>query len=314
MLLSRVAENLYWAGRYLERAEGASRIVREHTNLLVDLPTSVPLTWEPLLLIAAARAEFDAGYTQADEASILRFLVADRDNPGSILMSVERARENLRTTREVLPREVWQATNDLYLYVASHHGEGVARRSRGRFLERVIGDIMRVGGIIDSTMSRDPAEEFLRLGRLLERADMTTRVIDVRAASIMARKPANLDTYDDVQWMSVLRSLSALQAYQRSTRDPIDGPSTLRFLLFDERFPRSVAWCLEVLERSLVRLPHPELVQPVCRAAWDELHRVVIDRPSGDYVHDTVDHLQVAIHAIHDAVAAAYFAALPAAR
>jgi uncharacterized alpha-E superfamily protein len=314
MLLSRVAENVYWAGRYLERADGTARIVREHTNLLVDLPTSVPVTWEPLLFITGARERFDTGYDRPDEISILRFLVADRDNPGSILMTVELARENLRTTREVLPREVWEAVNDLYLFVASHHGEGVARRSRARFMERVSGDVMRMSGIIDSTMSRDDAEEFLRLGRLLERADMTTRVIDVRAASIMAEHSTNIDTYDDVQWMSVLRSLSGLQMYQRSTRGAVDGPATLRFLLFDARFPRSVAWCLDVLERSLVRLPHPELVQPACRLASDELHRVQVDHLSGDELHETVDRLQLAIHAIHDALAAAYFAAAPALR
>lgn len=314
MLLSRVAENIYWAGRYLERADGTSRIVREHTNLLVDLPTSVPLTWEPLLFITGARERFDRGYEKPDEVSILRFLVADRNNPGSIVMTVGQARENLRTTREVLPREVWQAVNDLYLYVASHHGEGVSRRSRGRFLERIISDVMRMSGIIDSTMSRDDAEEFLRLGRLLERAEMTTRVIDVRAASIMAEESSSLDTYDDVQWMSVLRSLSGLQMFHRSTREPVSGPATLRFLLFDPRFPRSVAWCLDVLERSLVRLPHPELVQPACQLASAELHRVQVDHLSGDELHDTVDRLQLAIHAIHHGLTHAYFAATLAVR
>src|SRR6516225_4956278 len=117
MLLSRVAGNLYWAARYLERAEDTARIIREHTNLMVDLPTSVAVTWEPLLAILGGRTEFDARHERADEQAIVRHLVADRANPGSILMSVEQAREDLRTCREVIPREAWQALNDLYLYV-----------------------------------------------------------------------------------------------------------------------------------------------------------------------------------------------------
>src|SRR6516225_4150497 len=117
MLLSRVAGNLYWAARYLERAEDTARIVREHTNLLVDLPTSVPVTWDPLLAITDIRAGFDGRYDAVDETSIVRYLVADRENQGSILMSVEQARDDLRTCREVVPRELWNVLNDLYLYV-----------------------------------------------------------------------------------------------------------------------------------------------------------------------------------------------------
>jgi uncharacterized alpha-E superfamily protein len=310
VLLSRVAENLYWAARYLERAEATARVVREHTNLLVDFPTSEALNWEPLLAIVGGRDDFDDRHDRADEQSILRFLVADRDNSGSILMSIEHARENLRTTREVLPREVWQAVNDLYLFVASHHGEGVARRSRNRFLEHVVGEVMRVSGILDATMSRDEAEEFLRLGRLVERADMTTRVLDVRAAALLAETDrVGASAFDDVQWMSVLRSLSALQMFHRAMRCAVDGPSTLRFLLFDEQFPRSVAWCIDVIDRSLVRLPDPDLVRPACRQARAELASVAVDELDGDALHTTVDLLQVAIHRIHDALASTYFLA-----
>jgi uncharacterized alpha-E superfamily protein len=310
-LLSRVAEHLYWAGRYLERAEGTARIVREHTHLLVDLPTSVPLTWEPLLAITGTREAFDAHYERADELSIVRFLIADRQNVGGVLMSVEHARENLRTTREVLPREVWQAVNDLYLFVASHHGEGVARRSRSRFLERVIGDVMRVSGIVDATMSRDEAEEFLRLGRLVERADVTTRVIDVRAAGLMAEPPAGIDTYDDVQWMSVLRSLSALQMFHRSTRSGIDGGGSLRFLLLDARFPRSVAWCLEEIAQTLVQLPRADLALPACEDAMARLTRAPMENPTGPALHTLADDLQLAIHSISNSIADTYFLTAP---
>jgi uncharacterized alpha-E superfamily protein len=306
MLLSRVAETLYWAARYLERAEDTARIVREHTNMIVDLPTSVPVNWEPLLAITGTREAFDARYEKADEMSIVRFLVADRENSGSILRSVDQAREDFRTCREVLPREVWQSVNDLFLYVASHHLDGVARASRSRFLERVIGESLRTAGFLGSTMSRDEAHEFIRLGRSLERADMTTRVLDVRAGSLMRTVGDEGDPHDDVQWMSVLRSLSALQMYHRATRRPVEGTATLRFLLLDDAFPRSFTCCLNDVVESLRRLPHPDVVLLSCDEARRLLAAVEMDELDGDDLHELADRLQVAIGAIHDRVISTY--------
>src|SRR5688572_21763342 len=136
LLLSRVADHLYWAARYVERAEVTARVVSEHTHLLVDLPTSVPLTWEPLLDVPGVRRPGD----QHDEREVVAFLLADPDNPSSVLSSVVAARANLRATREVLSREAWEALNNLYLFVSSHHSEGIDRWSRGRFLDRVIAE------------------------------------------------------------------------------------------------------------------------------------------------------------------------------
>jgi len=312
MLLSRVADNLYWAARYLERAEGTARILREHTNLLVDLPTSAPVTWEPLLAVTGSSAGFESVFDRPDEHSIVRWLVAERVNPSSILRSIEHARENLRTTREVLPREVWQAVNDLYLYVAAHHSEGVSRRSRGQCCERIIGDCQRTTGILAGTMSRDEAADMWRLGRSIERADMTTRVIDVRCASILEARPGAddttaKDTFEDVQWMSVLRSLSALQMYHRATRRAVEGPPALRFLLNDEQFPRSVACCLGEVASSLARLPQRSVVLDALVSARTELHALDIEQLAVPALHEAMDRLQIGIGEIHDAIASAYF-------
>jgi uncharacterized alpha-E superfamily protein len=309
MLLSRVAENIYWSARYLERAEGTARIVRAHTDLLVDLPTSVALTWEPLLAVIGSREEFDESFSRPDEASVTRWLLADAGNDSSVRASVERARENLRTTREVLPNEVWQQVNDLYLFVSSRHDEGVRRRSRSQFLGSVIGGTLRTTGVIDSTMSRDAAYWFWRLGRELERADLTTRVIDVRAGSLLSRQNA---AYGDVQWMGVLRSLSGLQMFHRTVRQATDGPSTVRFLLGDPLFPRSVAFCLDRAAGALRRLPrHHAAVAAVERAA------AALDAVPGEAatdgggLHEAMDELQQAVGAVHDAVSEAYFLPAP---
>ncbi len=305
MLLSRVAEQLYWAARYLERAEGTARVVAEHTNLLVDLPTSVPLTWEPLLAVPGLRKTFDERYGTADERSIIRFLLSDRENPSSVLSCVTAARENLRTAREVVPRDAWQALNDQYLYVASHHVEGVDRRSRGRFLDKVVGENRRFVGILAGTMSRDPAYSMLKLGRNLERADMATRVLDVRAVVLLTTGDETRPAHDDVQWAAVLRSLCGLQAYHRQVRAPIDGRLTVDFLLRDPDFPGSIRHCLGEIEQVLGELPRAEAPLAAARAASRTLEDVAgspLDR-----LHDGLDGVQLALAAVHDQVTATYF-------
>jgi len=307
MLLSRVAENLYWAARYLERAEDTARIVREHTNLIVDLPVSVPVTWQPLLAITGTVEEFDERERIVGEADIIHFLVAERDNTGSVVMCVEQARENLRTTREVIPRDAWQAVNDLHLYVASHHLEGVERRSRNRFLDRVIADSQRMVGILAGTMSRDEAYEMLRLGRHVERADMTTRVIDVRAGMLMGERPDGIEHHDDVQWASVLRSLSALHMFHRAVRAPVSAPDALGFLLLDPAFPRSVTHCLREIAACVRRLPQEPHILPSCDVALNRLGRLSVGQITGASLHQLADELQLYIAAIDTRISESWF-------
>jgi len=157
MLLSRVADSIYWGARYMERADDTARVVRAFTEVLLDLPVGVASSWEPLLAIVGSREAFDAGHARANESDIVRFLVADLHNPGSVVSSVASARENLRTTREILPRDAWQTVNDLYLYTQRDAESGVDRRTRARFLSRVIGEQQRLDGVIAGAMQRDEA-------------------------------------------------------------------------------------------------------------------------------------------------------------
>ncbi len=308
MLLSRVAEQLYWTARYLERAEDTARVVGEHTHLLVDLPTSVPLTWEPLLAVTGARRQFDDGHAVADETNVIDFLLADHDNHSSVLSTIVAARENTRTTREVVPREAWQTLNDLYLYTTSHHREAVDRRSRGRFLDKVVAECQRFAGIVAGTMSRDEAYQMLRLGRAVERADMTTRVLDVRAVALLRGHPGNGQAgndHDEVQWAAVLRSLSALQAYHRRRRGPILGHPTVTFLVCDPDFPGSIAHCLGEVSAVACDIPRSESVDAAARAAQRTVE-LVAAAPL-DKLHDGLDDLQLALSMVHEAVEATYF-------
>jgi uncharacterized alpha-E superfamily protein len=309
MLLSRVAERLYWAARYLERAEGTARIVREHSNVIVDLPLTISPNWGHLLGITGGREGFDKSYEAADEVSIVSFLVADPSNHGSVYSSIANARENLRTCRDILPAQAWNAVNDLYLVSVRGAADGIQRRHRSRFLEKVIAEHQRLLGILTTTMSRDEAYTMLRLGRHIERGDMITRVLDVRAGLLLGERPERAELYDDLQWSSVLRSLSALQMYNRRTAaSGVGAVEVIRFILGEATFPRSVAYCLAGVQSSARELPFSESVMAACRAALVELSSsepaALLD---ADELHRKADRLQIAIGSISDRIAGTYF-------
>lgn len=321
MLLSRVADSLYWGARYLERSECTARIVRSYTELVIDLPTSALSTWEPLLAVSGSAESFLAQHVDGSvgELPIVRFLVADQHNAGSIASSVEHARENLRTTREIIPREAWQTVNDLYLYVGSNAASGVERRSRARFLSHLIGECQQLDGVMTTVMNRDEAYELWRLGQSMERADMTTRVVGVRAAALLAAERGRAaareadeplaDIHDDVQWMGLLRSVSALQMYQRATRGPIEGSAAVRFLLHDPTFPRSVASCAARIREALTRLPRSMRTLP----AIDELDAVLAASTAraddGASLDAAMDEVQLALAALDEVVHETFVAA-----
>lgn len=300
-LLSRVADRIYWAARYIERAEDTARVLRAFSDVFADMPEAAltPQTsWHPLTTLSGGRRDDIAG----DEASVVRFLVADRSQPGSVVSNVAHARENLRTTREVLPREAWETVNDLWIYVDREADRAVERRLRDRYLARVIDESRRLDGVLMSTMTRDAAYDLWRLGRLLERADMTTRVVGVRAAALMVPGSADDRTHDEVHWMGVLRSLSALQMYQRATHGPIEASAAVRFLLFHPGFPRSVAGALGEIEYSLGRLRRSGAVRDAVRKARWALDSTTPMADDGANLDAAMEQVQQALSALSDVI------------
>jgi uncharacterized alpha-E superfamily protein len=312
-LLARVADRLYWAARYLERAEDTARIIRAYHDLVVDFPGDVVLRWEPLIAISGNVVSVTADPDDySGELMVLEFLIADRLNPGSIASCVAASRENLRTTREVMPREAWQAVNTLSHYVGSNAASAVKRQMRDRFLARVIDDSRRLDGVLDSTMTRANPYRLFRLGRLIERADMTTRVLGVRAAALLQLESAGVEPVsDEVQWMGVLRSLSALQMYQRATRGPIDGEAVVRFLLFYASFPRSVQSCLDEIRSIVLTLPSPQDVLATLDDAEAVLAAAKPIASDGHALDDAMDQVQSAITRLDQAIDARWVSAAP---
>jgi len=310
-VLARVVENMYWLSRYLERAENTARIIGVNTNLLLDLPGGIAPGWLPLVDISGNRAEFDklheAKATRGEERDVVHFLVADRTNPGSICSSMHYARENARTLREILPSEAWELLNEFISDCTRNVDNAVNKRTRFEFLKRIVVNLQTIAGMLDGTMNRNDAYIFSHLGRNLERADMTSRIVDVRSAQLLPAETPELRPFESVQWMSVLKSLSGYQMYRLRMRTRVKRTDVLQFLLRDDQFPRSCQYCLMQLERSLRELPRSEGVLDVLDGAERFIDRAplaTLDQPG---LHELIDRLQLHINNVHNMIAANYF-------
>lgn len=307
-MLSRVAEQLYWFARYIERAEDMARMINVHTNLLLDLPRQHEFGWDSLLEITGDDARFRELYEEADERNVIRFLVSEKTNPSSIQSCLFYARENLRTTRDIIPREAWELVNDLNLFLKNNMSSGLSRRRRWGFLKNVIGGSHQITGLLAGTMNHDEGYEFLRLGRNLERADMTTRFVDVRSADLLLEHDG-LTPYENIQWMSVLKSLTAYQMYRQYVKMRVRGPQVLKFLLQTEAFPRSFAHCLQQVHLCLETLPGNDSLVRHILSMRRNIKDADMDKyaKAGSGLHDYIDHLQVQLAELHDAIASRYF-------
>ena len=251
-MLSRIAESLYWIGRYVERAEDTSRLLDVHLNLLLEDP------WAPedvvcASLFAAMGKDVDSEVTRVD---VLDQLAWDRSYPGSIVGSIGVARENARRSREVISTELWESIN-----VTWHEAIMGTRRARPHaFFTWVRERAAGFNGIADATLSRDEPYHFLVLGRSLERADMTARLVAARALTGSAGP----------SWVTLLQSCGAYQAFLRSSRGAIEDARAAEFLLLDPLFPRSLMSALVSAERCL-----DDLTEPIRGDRADQAHRVL---------------------------------------
>ena len=310
-MLSRVAENVYWLARYLERTENTARLVNVNATLLLDLPPGYRPGWLPLVDITGSRALFNKREIRAEERDVVHFLIADLDNPGSILASLRSARENARTLRDVLPNEVWEHLNGLFMEFKDELPGALNKRTRFQFLQRIIRGMQTLTGELEGTMSRSDAFTLLMLGRNLERADMTSRIIDVRSAQRLPAEAPELDTFDTIQWMNVLKSMSGSQMYRLRERTRVSRSAVLEFVLRDLQFPRSCLFCLTEVEHFLRALPRNEAVLDAldaARAFVAEADLEALDQPG---LHELIDRLQLHIIVVHEGIAQGYFPPRP---
>jgi uncharacterized alpha-E superfamily protein len=306
-MLSRVAENVYWLARYLERSENMARLVNVNANLLLDLPPEYRPGWLALIDITGSREVFDARDKRAEERDIVHFLIADLDNPGSILSSVSSARENARTLRDVLPNEVWEHMNELFMEIKEKLPAALSKRTRFHFLQRIIRGMQTLTGELEGTMSRNDAFTLLMLGRNLERADMTSRIIDVRSAQPLPVDAPGFQPFETIQWLNLLKSLSGYQMYRLSQRTRVSRSAVLEFVLRDLQFPRACLFCLNEVEHFLRALPRSAGVLGSlegARSFLDDATPATLDQPG---LHKLIDRLQLHIIVVHEGIAQTYF-------
>jgi len=313
-MLSRVADSIYWMSRYIERAENVARSVDVTLNLMLDLPDRSEAQWRPLVDITGDTAEFIARYGDATQRNVIQFLTFDRDNANSILSCLRGARENARSVREVISSEMWEQLNQSYLMVSTAAAtRGYLTDPQELFASVKLGSQV-FAGVTDATMTHGEGWHFCRLGRKLERADKTSRILDVKYFLLLPAAQDVGTTVDDVQWAAVLRSASAFEMYHKR-HGRISPARIVEFLLLDREFPRAIHYCLMAARESVHAIsgtPAGMFRSPVERVLGllcSELAYAEIDAIIAGGLHEYLDELQTKVNQVGHHIHEAFFAA-----
>ena len=257
-MLSRVANTMYWMTRHVERADNLARLIDVNQQLLLDFESldseRLRVFWKPIILSTGDEELFHSLYETAGGNEVIRFLTDDSTNPNSIASCIALARENARTVRDQLSDELWEELNALYLFTRSGEASSLVAQDPPQYYARIRRSAMTLLGIAASTLPRDEAWEFMEIGRHLERADKTTRILD-----ISSYLPDSEDGHSDagpravLHWSAILRSCGAMGAYCAENRE-IHARGVVDHLVFSGGFPRSVRYCIERVDISLHRI------------------------------------------------------------
>jgi uncharacterized alpha-E superfamily protein len=312
-MLSRVAASIYWLNRYVERAENIARFINVNLTLLLDSPLGTAQQWEPLVLTMGDLPLFQERYGVATADNVVRFLTFDLDYPHSILSCLRAARENARSVREIISSEMWEQVNAFYLMVnEADQTQHVMELSE--FFKQIKLTSHLFAGVMDATMTHNEGWHFGQIGRRLERADKTARILDVKYFILLPSVRDVGSTLDDLQWMALLKSASAYEMYRKRGAHRLSPHSIAEFLVLDPQFPRSIRSCVTRVERSL----HEIMGTPV--GTWTTTVERTMGRlrTSIDYLtiddiievglHETLDGLQLGMNSVGVEIGEAFFA------
>lgn len=311
-MLSRVADAIYWCSRYVERAENVARFVEVNLNLMLETPVGRREDWEPLVLTSGDQEWFWSHYKEATPQNVAWFLTFDAAYPNSILSALTRARENAQTVRDIISREMWQVLNEFYLMVRDASKRAFSVDEMGAFYDSISMSGAQYEGVSSATLSRGEAWYWSRLGRLIERADKTSRILDVKYYLLLPTKSEVGVAYDQVGWSALLESASALQMY-RQVYHVTTPENVTKFLLFSRSFPRSINYCISQAQESLLaitRNPADDIGGEAERLLGRLRARLSYDRPEDVMklgLHEYIDDLQMSFNDVSGAIQKQYF-------
>lgn len=311
-MLSRVADSIFWMRRYTERAENVARFIDVTLNLTLGLGDHLEHQWEALVYTTGDQLLFSESYKHVSQENVIRFLTFDESNPNSILSCLQSARENARQSREMLSSQMWEELNKFYLFVRDSRNDPRAIDSPFEFFTRVRQFGFLIDGVVSGTMSHGEAWNFGRLGAMLERADKTSRILDVKYFLLLPNI-ADVGTSIDIsQWGMLLKSASALEMYRRRF-GRLSPKLVAAFLLLDRDFPRAVRFCVSLAERSLLSITggssgnfsnRPEQLLGRLRAEFEFLD---IEEIMNEGLHGFIDSFQGKLNDIGDSVHQMFF-------
>ena len=314
-MLSRVASHIYWLGRYLERAENYARFIDVNFNLMQDLPTDMKEQWAPLVAATGDFELYRKKYVGFERHQVMYFLALDSDNPNSMLCSVTNARENARIIRENLSKETWEKVNELYYMLKEGLERKVWKKEDPRqFFETVKNQILLIYGLADATVARTEGWHFRQLGQLLERADKTSRILDVKYHILLPTTHEVGSPLDFLHWMALLKSVTGLNTYRRLYGN-IDPSGVVEFLVLNKYFPRSIFYCLKEAERCLRCISENtsdgfrNSVEKAIGEMRSRLEYSEIDDIIAVGLHEYLDNIQLKINHISDLIDINYFRA-----
>ncbi|TAG31131.1 MAG: alpha-E domain-containing protein [Verrucomicrobia bacterium] len=316
-MLSRVANLIYWIARQLERAENTARIVEVNAQLVLDLQSRQaaddPRAWEPLVFVTGSDEKFHELYGEkVTERAVIEFMLFDKRNASSVLSCVSFARENARCIRDQLTAELWETINTFYLRLKDDDFTRYAQLGSADYLAWIKTQTQLFHGVADAMFPRTNAWWFYDLGRHLERADNTTRILDIKYYMILPSARAVGSALDMVQWASVLRSCSAFEAFRRTRRGDLDLLRVVDYLLRDPDFPRSVRYSVATAEQCLLRIgpgdsqPAVATVHELFAALHKDLRTADAKAIIAEGLHEYLDGIQKRLERIHGAIQAAY--------
>ncbi len=310
-LLARYAECAYWMARYLERAENIARIL--DVNETFARNQTGASEWLPVVQLFADEARFARHYPRATAFTVVSFYILDADNPTSILNDVHKARENARALRHLISSEVWRHVNVFYNRLRSLGPEELTAGNISHLCRSIKEDCQLHTGMAEGTLYRDESWYFMEIGRAIERADQTTRLIDIKVQHAMPEAGDAHSPMDLSQWNALLRSAAAYHAYRRLHPRTMTPARVVDFLLFDPAFPRSVRANVEYVLRlldALVALPGHAGEQPAPEAAAALRQRLAEDNARTVFetgVHAYLDSMQRDLVAVSSALRDQFF-------